>query len=102
MRRSLAKARPSCTPGPPKFLDQIHQRTPSVDAPRKEPELSRAIAATDAWLEFFDVAASTLILTKSSGGGNPSGALVLHLLNFPRPRFRQLQISNITADEVVR
>ena len=68
-RRSLASAKPSLHAIASKVSGSDIPENVTVEAPRKRPVLSHATAATEAELEFLEVAASTLILARPEGGG---------------------------------
>jgi len=71
--RSDAKARPSLQMITSTISGYVIPSRTTPDAPRKRPFWSRAMAATDALLKFFGIAASTFIFMHPTGGGSHRG-----------------------------
>lgn len=81
-RRSLASAKPSLHAIASEVSGSDIPEKVTVEAPRKRPVLSRATTATEAELEFLEVAASTLIFAhpregESTWDFDPASAAVL-------------------------
>jgi hypothetical protein len=74
-RRSAATANPSLHAITSSVSGSVTPLNTTVDAPRKPPSSPRTMAATAAIVEFFEVAASTLIFVTPASGGIHHGPL---------------------------